>query len=83
MYVFKRNKLVICDVGGEEDSVASEHLVGGINSKHQATVTSKGIFFVNKHGAFLASGDTESLVLGKISTEIKGADIEYNLNCSN
>ena len=70
LYVFKKNKVVVCDVGGEEDKVSSEHLVGGIQERSQACVTSKGVFWVNRHGAFLSTGgDVESKVLSKINVE--------------
>ena len=70
LYVFKRNKLVVADVGGEEDKVVAEHLVGGISNKNQACVTSKGVFWVNSYGAFLSTGsEANSLVLGKIAVE--------------
>ena len=75
LYVFKKNKVVVCDVGGEEDKVAAEHLVGGIQERSQACVTSKGVFWVNKHGAYLSTGgDVESKILGKIDVEHLSAD---------
>jgi hypothetical protein len=81
LYVFKKNKVVVCDVGGEEDKVASEHLVGGIENPDQACITSKGVFWINKHGAFLSSGgEAESLVLGNLTVEQRGEDIEYSLD---
>ena len=74
LYVFKKNKLVVCDIGGEKsDKIAAEHLVGGITSRHQGVATNKGIFWINRYGAFLSSGgDTaESLIKGRLQYEAK------------
>ena len=79
LYVFKRNKLVVCDIGGEKsDKVVAEHLVGGITSRHQGVATNKGIFWINRYGAFLSSGGetAESLIKGRIQYEAKAHGVE-------
>lgn len=69
LYVFKKNKLVVCDIGGEKsDKIAAEHLVGGILNRHQSIATNNGIFWVNRYGAFLSAGaeEAKSLIKNKI-----------------